>query len=197
MVWVDRDNSYQWRRRDEGAESGAMSAVIGGLPADTPFNVVVRLLKPPSFDQVAPATIAVRTSSQSAGTTLGWADPSDFDITMTGRVLAVEWTKNWPILYTSARLVPESTEGSAGPKGRWVPAPRPSELDPFDEQLERRVRMVFPELRSGTSWRLYVNRRPGHMSTRNQPIPYLCMVWDIRVPQNNTAAQLDPYSFSS
>ena len=45
-VWVDRDNSYQWRRGAELEAGKPMSALIGGLPADTQFEVLLETALP-------------------------------------------------------------------------------------------------------------------------------------------------------
>ncbi|MXX49045.1 MAG: hypothetical protein F4Z38_12220 [Chloroflexi bacterium] len=199
VVWFDRDNSYQWHRDREAAQTGRMSAVIAGLPADTPFVVVVRQLLPPSFHRLPPATVELRTQTGSANAVPRWADPGDIDVSLSGGVVTVEWSKGWPTFYTRVGLFRLPDDGCPAIRGPWILAPRPSELDPFDEQISRRVSVRLPlgERPEGSTWTLVVNRSPGHMGRRSDAFPYICMLWQIRVPPIATDGYLDRFFFSA
>ncbi len=197
VVWADRDNSYQWRRRTELEQGKPMSALIGGLPSDTPFEVVVRTALPWQFTPATPATIQLRTQPGPAEGFARLADPNDFDVQLANDTLVVEWTKQWPVMYTSVSLSRVPVSQHVPRRGEWTGAPTPSDFDPFDEQLNRRVRLEFAGLAPGTSWRLSINRTPGHMSNRGDPAPYLCMVLDVRPTPDDPGAHLDHYLFSA
>jgi len=199
VVWFDRDNSYQWRRDREAAQTGRMSAVIAGLPADTPFVVVVRQLLPPSFHRLPPATVELRTQTGSANAVPRWADPRDIEVGASGGTVTVEWTKGWPTVYTEVRLWRRPDDGGQAIRGRWTSAPQPSEFEPFDEQISRRVSVRLPlgERPEGSAWTLVVNRSPGHMSRPEDGFPYVCMIWQIRVPPIGTDGYLDRFFFSA
>lgn len=195
VVWADRDNSYQRRRRVEGSENGVMSSVIGGLPADTPFVIVVRQVPPPrSFSQEA--GIAVQTEPDPGRGPQRSADPSDIEVKLVGRTLIVEWTKQWPTAYTSVTLFQGTDARGSAVSGRRIPPPPPSAHKPLDQQLSRRVRVEFADRPPGSAWTLYLNRTPGHMSGPEHPIPYLCMIWSIEVPRSRPHAHLDRYFYS-
>lgn len=197
VVWSDRDNSYQWRRRAELEQGEPMSALIGGLPSDTPFEVVVITALPWQFAPARPATIQIRTQSESIEGLARLADPNDIDVRFADNTLVVEWTKQWPVMYTRARLSPVAVGQHSPRRGKWTGAPTPSGLDPFDEQLTRRVQVEFADLGPGTSWRLFINRTPGHMSKRGDSAPFLCMALDIRPTPDDPEAHLDHYLFSA
>ncbi len=114
-------------------------------------------------------------------------------------MVTVEWTEGWPTVYTDVRLWRRPDDGTQAIRGRWNLAPRPSELDPFDEQTSRRVSVRLPlgERPEGSAWTLVVNRSPGHMSRPEDGFPYVCMLWQIRVPPIATDGYLDRFFFSS
>ena len=199
VVWVDPDYAYLRHQNALPDGLGMMASTIGGLPADTLFELKVQQLLPWSFHPAPAAFVQVRTLPGQTDRKR-WADPSDIAVVMTDGGVRAEWTQQWPFASTGLTMYsyPYDHGRLERLEHRWIlPAePYPGEVVTIDRLGGRPVQVVYPELPPGTSWRLFIKRRPGYRSTWRESLPYICMLWEIRMPTNNPETHLDHYFHS-
>ena len=180
VIWFSRDNPHPPLRDD-----GLRSAVLGGLPPDTEFEVQVEPTYVYGFTDPPPARINVRTAPDGPELEPGAADPNDVFIELSGRRLRVEWTEQ-----DSVRTVLRArTGGTPGESVRGWHSGQPANL-----HAGGRVGVTWQDLPADSSLQLYLNREPDW---DNKTDSYMCAIWDVRTPTENVEAYLDRHMYSA
>ncbi len=195
VIWADPANPYRRPKPTLRHEASWTSAVFRGLPPDTTFTVTFKRALPDMFVQAAAQQSVVRTTSNDAALIPHVFDPRNVKVSFVPDGLQVEWNGQFPYWWVETDLYADDARlASARLSFRRIATLSILPTGPITVQ---RQGVHFRHSASQMQKVLYLNLRPGGISSVEARYPFVCMAWKINPVSSNPEHYLDTYFHSA